>query len=747
VIGLPDSVHATVANLEKAVTPNTVFVSKTLAKMLELTPGDVVELEGRKKHSTIAIVSGIEKQEDLLIYPDGYVRINANIGINEKVAVKKVENIDPAESIVIGPSSVNQELTEESSILKDLLTGFIVCTGQIIELPYRPHRAMGGNPSQDTVLVVEAKPNKPVQITSKTNLVIRREYSQSYLKRISDLTYDKVGGLQEQIDKLRYLVEIPLRNPELENQLGVSFPKGVLLYGPPGCGKTQIIRALINESHVHSISLSPTDLSGVASETCRRIKETFAEAKENQPSIIFLDEIDMIVRKRDESYDPDSPRMLGSLLTEMDGLKERGNVIVIAATNRRDSLDEALRRPGRFDIEVLIPIPSEDSRYEILQIHTRKTALDDNVDLKELAGATPGYSGADLYHLVRMAAIRWVERHNHLILPDGRMDQAAYNDMKLLAEDFRKALTLITPSCGREYMIEVPKVKWENVGGLGKIKDQLVRELIKPQQYRKEAKFSGVKLPRGFLFYGPPGCGKTYIAKAIATETKMKVIEVRGSDIFRKYLGESETEVRRIFETARKASPVLIIFEEIDAIGLVRGSSAAEGESARTSILNELLTQLEGLHESSDIIVIGTTNRRDRLDPALIRPGRIELQILIPQPDEDGRKEILKIYTNDLPIANDVDLTELAKLTEGQTGAGIELFVREALNLRFNECLRHYESATQTGSSHPTKHSTQEPVPKTLIEVINETPLSMRHFKEASGCLPNRGGKDASVPS
>ena len=738
---MPDAVNAKVANLEKAVSPNTLFVSKSVAEILELKPGDIVEVEGRRKRRTVAIVSGVEQQEAFLIYPDGYVRVNGNIGVNEEVTVRRVKEVTHAESVVIGPSAVDQELTEEPSKLKDLLTGFVICAEQIVELPHYSGDPSRGDPHQHTVQVVETRPNRPVQITSNTNLVVRREYSQLNIKRISDTTYDKVGGLREQIERLRYVVEIPLRNPDLERQLGVKFPNGIVLYGPPGCGKTEIVRALINETNVHSISLSPTDLSGVASETCRRIKEAFAEAKENQPSIIFLDELDMIVRKRDESYDPDSPKILGSLLNEMDGLKERGNVIVIAATNRRDSLDQALRRPGRLDLEILIPIPNEESRSEILKIHTRKTSLDHDVDVKELAETTQGYSGADLYHLVRLAAVKWVERHSHLILPDGTMEPKAYSNMRFSREDFRKALALITPSCGREYMIEVPKVGWGQVGGLGKAKDQLMRELIKPLRYRKEAKLAGVKLPKGILFYGPPGCGKTFSAKAIATETKMKVIEVRGSDIFRKYLGESEAEVKRIFETARKAAPVLIIFDEIDAIGLVRGSSGGEGEGARTSILNELLTQLEGLHESNDIIVIGTTNRRDRLDPALIRPGRIELQILIPPPDEEGRREILEIYTKHLQLAKDIDLGKLAKITEGQTGAGIELLVREAINSRFNECLKTYESRTETSS---TNLWSKEVPSKTLIQVINETPISMRHLTEALGSLP-RGEKDASV--
>ena len=741
---MPDAVNAKVADLEKAVSPNTLFVSRPVAEALEIRPGDIVEIEGRRKRRTVAIVSGVEQQDAFLIYPDGYVRVNGNIGVNEDVTLRKVKEVPVAETVVIGPSAVGQELAEKASLLKELLTGFVVCAEQMAELPHYPGSISRGEARPRTIQVVETLPNKPVRITSSTNLVLRREYTQVNIKRISDLTYDSVGGLQEQIEQLRYIVEIPLRNPDLERRLGVQLPKGILIYGPPGCGKTQIIGAVINETNVHSISLSPTDLSGVASETCRRIREAFAEAKENQPSIIFLDELDMIVRKRDESYDPDSPRILGSLLNEMDGLKERGNVIVIAATNRRDSLDQALRRPGRLDLEILIPIPNEESRLEILKIHTGKISLDHDVDLKELTQLTQGYSGADLYHLVRLAAAKWVERHSYLLLPDGTMEPEIYTSMEFSRQDFRRALALITPSCGREYMVEVPKVRWDQVGGLGKTKDQLTRQLIKPLQYRKEARLSGVKLPKGFLFYGPPGCGKTLVAKAIATETGMKVIVVRGSDVFRKYLGESEAEVKRIFETARKAAPVLVIFDEIDAVGLVRGSSGGEGEGARTSILNELLTQIEGLHESNDIIVIGTTNRHDRLDPALIRPGRIELQVLISPPDKEGRKEILQIYTRNLQLAKDVDLEKLAESTERQTGASIELLVREAINLRFNECLKTYESRRDLAPSNSTNSYSKKP--KSLTDIISETPISMRHFREALSSL-SIGEKDASLSS
>jgi transitional endoplasmic reticulum ATPase len=732
---VPEAVNARVARLGRTIRPNTVVISKPLAQALNLKNGDVVKLTGRNKE-TAAPVSGIEDSKEFLVYPDGHTRINANASFEEEVMVRRIEVVEPAKSVVVGPAAADQVIEAETPIVKERLNGSIVHSGKVVTLPNHSF-LVNQEHSPNAVLIIETKPNGIVRIVPETDLTLKREYCGVGIRRVSDVTYDEIGGLQEQIELLRYVVEIPLRNVDLIRKLGIDPPKGILLQGPPGSGKTRLVKAVVNETNIYAVFLQPTDLAGPPQEVIRKIGEAFEEAKQHAPAVVVIEEIDTVARKRDQTYDPDSPKILGALLTEMDGLKGRGDVVVIATTNRRDALDEALRRPGRFDLEIVIPIPTLKQRLEILRIHTRKMPLADDVDLENLAQQTHGYTGADLLLLCELAATNWLKRHRDQISPDGIIDPEACKEVKVTAEDFQRSLTLVTPTCGREFFAETPQVKWEDVGGLGKVKKDIWESIIRLIKYRKEAELSGTKLPKGILLFGPPGVGKTYIAKAIATATGMKVIVVRGSTILSKWLGDSEANVKRIFETARKAAPVLLIFDEIDSIGSTRTSAGSAGEDAKSSILNELLTQIDGVQQSSDIIIIATTNRPDRLDPALTRPGRIEIHVFIPEPDKEGRKEIFAIHMKGLKLAEDVDVDQLAELTNKQTGAGIELIVREASKIRLNDCIDRFESRLNTEQKSQNKKDCEQ---TSLVQLMDETPISQEHFLKAIEKITKQAG-------
>ncbi len=516
------------------------------------------------------------------------------------------------------------------------------------------------------------------------------------------VTYEDIGGLKHVIQKVRELVELPLRHPELFKRLGIDPPKGILLYGPPGTGKTLLAKAVANEADAYFKAINgPEIMSKFYGESEQRLREIFEEAKKNAPAIIFIDEIDAIAPKRDEVMGEVERRVVAQLLALMDGLESRGDVIVIAATNRPNALDPALRRPGRFDREIEIPLPDKQGRLEILQIHTRGMPLADDVDLNKLAEITHGYTGADIAALVREAALHALRRYlPEIDLESDTIPAELLEKMEVRMEDFMAAYKEIVPSGLREIYVEVPEVSWDDIGGLEEVKQELRQTVEWPMKYPEIFKKLGIRPPRGILLYGPPGTGKTLLAKAVATESGANFIAIRGPEILSKWVGESEKAVREIFKKARMYAPVVVFFDEIDAIAPARGYSADSRVTER--IVSQLLTEMDGLSRLENVVVIAATNRPDILDPALLRPGRFDKLIYVPPPDVHARLEILKIHTRNMPLAPDVDLFEVARRTEGYSGADLEALVREAAMRALKESIhiekiymRHFMEAME----------------------------------------------------
>jgi transitional endoplasmic reticulum ATPase len=520
------------------------------------------------------------------------------------------------------------------------------------------------------------------------------------IEEVSGITYEDIGGLHEELQRIREMIELPLKHPELFRHLGIEPPKGVILYGPPGTGKTLIAKAIANETGAHFISINgPEIMSKFYGESEARLREVFQEAEQNAPSIVFIDELDAIAPKRSEVTGEVERRVVSQLLTLMDGLKSRGQVVVIGATNRIEAIDPALRRPGRFDREIRIGVPDRNGRREILLIHTRRMPLAEDVDLDELADITHGFVGADIAALVREAAMNALRRY----LPEIDLEKEVIpaevlEKIKVSREDFANALKTIQPSALREVVLEVPNVKWTDIGGLEAVKQELMEAVEWPLKYPEVFKRLGIRPPRGILLYGPPGTGKTLLAKAVATESQANFISVKGPEVLSKWVGESEKAVREIFRKARETAPCIIFFDELDSIAPRRGFHTDAGVTDR--IVNQLLTEMDGIQSLKGVVVLGATNRPDILDPALLRPGRFDRVLYVPPPDKAARLAIFKIHTREMPLDEDVDLDILASVTEGYTGADIEAVVREAAMLAAREninaqkvSMRHFEKA------------------------------------------------------
>ena len=538
---------------------------------------------------------------------------------------------------------------------------------------------------------MKTDPKGIVLIGDETDIIVREEPVKEEMLMLPQVSYEDIGGLHEEIMKIREMIELPLKHPELFERLGIDPPKGVLLYGPPGTGKTLIAKAVANESGATFITINgPEIMSKFYGQSEENLRKTFEEAEKNAPSIIFIDEIDAIAPKREEVHGEVERRVVAQLLALMDGLESRGQVIVIGATNRPNALDPALRRPGRFDREIEIHVPDRDSREEILLIHTRGMPLAKDVDLKMLADVTHGYVGADLQALTREAAMRTLRR----VLPSLNLEEETIptevlDKLEVTQEDFLEALKDITPTAIREVFIESPNIPWENVGGLDEV-IQEIREAIEwPLTHPDAFARIGIKPPRGILLFGPPGCGKTLLAKAVATESEANFISIKGPQVLSKWVGESEKAVREVFRKARLAAPSIIFFDEIDSLTPIRGVSSDSNVTER--VISQLLTELDGLEELKDIVVIAATNRPDIVDPALLRPGRFDRLIFVKPPDKKGRLEIFKIYAKNMPLADDVSLEQLASETEGFVGSDIEALCREAgmIALRENFNIKH----------------------------------------------------------
>ncbi|MGI0063310.1 MAG: CDC48 family AAA ATPase [Nitrosopumilaceae archaeon] len=648
---------------------------------LNASTGDVIEIKGKRRTVAKCLPLYPSDEGKGIIRIDGLGRNNSGIAIGDTIAVRKIKAV-AAEKVVVAPLEAIPPIDER--YLADALESVPLIKGDNVMVPYFGGRltfqVIGVTPAADAVLV-----------TQKTVFHIAEKGET--LRGVPQVTYEDIGGIADEIKKVREMIELPLRHPEIFEKLGIEAPKGVLLYGPPGTGKTLLAKAVANESNAHFISISgPEIMSKFYGESEARLREIFKEAREKSPSIIFVDEIDSIAPKREEVTGEVERRVVSQMLSLMDGLEARGKVIVIAATNRPNAIDPALRRPGRFDREIEIKVPDKKGRKDILLIHTRNMPLADDVDLDKCAAVSHGYVGADLEYLCKEAAMKCLRR----LLPDLNLDDEklppeTLEKLIVNGEDYQKALREVTPSGMREVFIENPDVKWDDVGGLVEVKRELQEAVEWPMKYPMLYEKLGHKMPRGILLHGPSGTGKTLLAKAVATESEANFVSVRGPELLSKWVGESERGIREIFRRARQASPCVIFFDEIDSIAPIRG---AGGETAVTErVVSQLLTELDGMENMRGVVVLAATNRADMIDTALLRPGRFDKIIQIPLPDKESRKSILAINAKEIPIVSDpkspgyVDIEKIAEGTDGLSGADVAAIANTAVSLVIHEFL------------------------------------------------------------
>jgi transitional endoplasmic reticulum ATPase len=677
-------------------------------KLLNVIPGDTVEIKGKRRSTAATVASSNQQDEGLdFIRIDGHIRQNLGVGIGDKVFIKKAE-VSDAEKVVLAPPP-NQKMTispDFSEYAKNKLEDRPLIKGDVVPV------AMFGY--MFNFVVAQVAPHGVVRVTRNTEIVMRNEPVSESMVRIGDVHYEDIGGLKTEVQKIREMVELPIRYPELFERLGIEPPKGVLLYGSPGTGKTLLAKAVANESDAHFIDISGPELvSKFVGESEEKLRQIFMEAKEKAPTIIFMDEIDAIAPKREEATNEVERRMVSQLLTLMDGMGSRGQVIVIGATNRPNAIDPALRRPGRFDREIEIGVPDRSARKEILEIHTRNMPLAKDVAIDELADMTHGFTGADLSALVREAAMATL-RH---ILPKIVDKKAVPNEVLLSLTvkraDFREALASIQPSALREVFIERPNVHWSDVGGLEDVKRQMKEAVELPLKHPEAFEKMGIRPVKGVLLVGAPGTGKTLLAKAVATERESNFISIKGPEVLSKYVGESEKAVREMFRKAKMAAPCIIFIDEIDSIASVRDSDNLDSGVAER-VVDTMLTEMDGLSNMKNVLVIAATNRPDMMDPALLRPGRFDKIIEIPMPDKKTRYEILKVHTKKMPLAKDVDMEELTRLTENYTGAEIENITREA----GMSAIRNNRDTVTKSDFDSAFHEVRPAIPKEVTERI-----------------------------
>ncbi|HVR91908.1 MAG TPA: CDC48 family AAA ATPase [Novosphingobium sp.] len=662
---------------------------KSALAALGITEGDVVEIAGKRLTAARAVLAYAEDEGLQVIRLDGLQRANAEVGSGDHVEVRKAES-RPAQRVVFAPAQREMRLQGPAQALKrnffgrSLVAGDIVATAgqqQVRDMPPEVARMFNAPAyalTQIRLSVVATVPKGIVHIDETTEIELKPEFEEPRDSR-ADVNYDDVGGMGDTIRQLREMVELPLRYPELFTRLGVDPPKGVLLHGPPGTGKTRLARAVANESDASFYTINGPEIMGSAyGESERRLREVFEEAAKGAPSIVFIDEIDSIAPKRDQVQGEAEKRLVAQLLTLMDGLHTHSNIVVIAATNRPDAIDEALRRPGRFDREIVIGVPDESGRREIIGIHTRGMPLAPDVDLGELARTTHGFVGADLAALAREAAIEAVRR----IMPKldfeaQTIPQDVLEALSVTRDDFLAALKRVQPSAMREVMVQVPNVGWADIGGLDeaqlKLKEGVELPLRSPEAFHR----LGIRPAKGFLLYGPPGTGKTLLAKAVAKEAEANFIAIKSSDLLSKWYGESEQQIARLFARARQVAPCVIFIDEIDSLVPARGTGGNEPQ-VTARVVNTILAEMDGMEELQSVVLIGATNRPALVDPALLRPGRFDELVYVGTPDEPGRKHILKIHTARMPLAKDVDLAKIAAQTDRFTGADLEDVVRRA---------------------------------------------------------------------
>jgi len=730
---LQDDVHKGIARIDPQ-----------LMKSMNLMRGDAIIIKGQKE--TVAIVDRAYPADvgENIIRIDGLIRKNAKTGVGESVTIRKA-NAKPAIKISIAPAQQGVSVQGDPEMLKNSLLGRAFMKGDLF--------AMGGIRRKSDLLnsnfpdifndlnelfganfgfsgfqqvkfvVLSTNPSGPCIVNENTELILNSQGIDVSDEKIApEVTYEDVGGLNEEVKKIREMVELPLKHPEIFEKLGIEPPKGVLLHGPPGTGKTLLAKAVANECEAHFILLNgPEIMDSLYGASERNIRKIFEEAQKKAPAIIFIDEIDAIAPKREDVHGEVERRVVSQLLTMMDGLKSRGKVIVIAATNRINSIDPALRRPGRFDREIEIGAPDREGRLNILKIHTRNMPLHKNVSLENLAAKTHGFVGADLAALTKEAAMNVLRK----LLPALKLEDnepipnEVLDKIIIKAEDFEEALKVVRPSAMREVLVETPNIKWDDIGGLENVKQALKEAVEWPMNNPEAFKRLGIKPPKGILLYGPPGTGKTLLAKAVASETQANFIHIKGPSLLSMWVGESEKGIRKVFERARQVSPCIIFFDEIDSLGGRRGIEA--GTKVTERVLNQLLAEMDGLEGLKDVVVIGATNRPDMLDPALLRPGRFDRIILVDVPDRESRKKIFEVHLKNTPIEKGINLDEYVDLTDGFVGADIESFVREAaLN-----ALRRDPNAKVV-----TKKDFDEALKKIKASVSKETAKTYKRMEE-----------------
>jgi len=654
---------------------------KTMEK-LNIQTGDVISINGKKESAGIAWPSYPQDNGLGIVRVDSRLQKNTGSRIDETIEIRKVK-AEIAQHVVLAPSNFSIKIDPRlESFVKRKLNNYPITMDDYIFISIGISREI-------TFKVINMRPKGVCVIKQETILNLSERIIEEEERGYNYITYEDIGGLDKEMQRVREMVELPLRHPSLFKRLGIDPPKGVLLRGPPGCGKTLLARAVANESEAHFISINgPEIMSKFYGESEKKLRKLFIEAEEKSPAIIFIDEIDAIAPKRENVTGEVERRVVAQLLALMDGLHGRGKVIVIGATNRPNSLDPALRRPGRFDREIEIKVPNEKGRREIFQIHTRNMPLDKKISLKEYSLITHGFVGADISAVCREAAMSALRRYLPKIdLESEIIDPELLEQIEVTKEDFNDALKEILPSGIREVFVEVPNVPWSQVGGLDDLKQQLIEAVEWPISNPQIFSRMGITPPKGILLYGPPGCGKTLLARAVATESKANFISIKGPELLSKWVGESEKAIREIFRKAKMASPCIIFFDEFDSIAPSRGRHTSDS-GVTEKVLSQFLTELDGLEVMKDIVVIAATNRPDILDPALIRPGRIDRILLVPQPDEKGRLEILKIFTKDMPLTSNITLENLNNMIEGFSGADIETWCREAAMRALRENIR-----------------------------------------------------------
>ncbi|MEM1055331.1 MAG: CDC48 family AAA ATPase [Bacteroidota bacterium] len=719
------------------------IAADTLAS-LGLGHGAIVALHGKRTTAAIAIPPYAADSGLDIVRLDGLLRANAGVGIGDQVEIEAAE-VRPAKKVVLAPAQQGVRLQGSGRALLRTLMGRPLVAGDVVSTSvYR--RGAGPDPAgmpgmppdlyrqlfgqqqafglQEIRLVVQqASPRGIVQVGEETEIELLPEYAEPEVGGGPvGITYDDIGGLGDTVDQVREMIELPLKHPELFSRLGIDPPKGVLLYGPPGTGKTLLAKAVANETNAHFAVINGPEIMGrYYGESEGRLREVFEEASENSPAIIFIDEIDSIAPARDETGETER-RVVAQLLTLLDGLEGRGNVVVIGATNRPDAIDPALRRPGRFDREIVIGVPDTSGRRQILDIHTRGMPLGEDIDLDRLARTTYGFVGADLGALAREAAISALRRVlPNLDLEADEIPSDVLDDLVVCDRDFTDALKRVQPSALREIQIQAPNVGWDDIGGLDEVKMQLREGIELPLQRPEAFKRLGIRQAKGFLLFGPPGNGKTLLAKAVACEAEANFVATKSSDLLSKWVGESEKQVSRLFQRARQVAPTVVFIDEIDALAPARGSGIGDS-NVTERVVNTLLAEMDGLEDMQGVVVMAATNRPTLLDPALLRPGRFDEIVYVPVPDEEGRRVILGIQTKKMPLASDVDLDALARKTERFSGADLENLVRKAglLALRANLDVEHVTFADFERALEETRPSVTPEAEKEYERMVRE---------------------------